>query len=156
MLSGVEIVLHLRSLSLFERLSTRELTELASIVRELSHPSNTRIVHEGDFDDCMYLIVSGKVTITRGGVKLGEFGPRDFFGEMAILDGETRSATVTSTTKVRLLRIDRPDLLRVMDDRPGIAIAICQTLSRRVRELNDTLRDIRQTRSSEATAGSAE
>lgn len=151
MLSGVEIVLHLRSLTLFERLSTRELTELAGIVRELSHPADTRIVQEGDFDDCMYLIVSGKVAITRSGVKLTEFGPRDFFGEMAILDGETRSATVTSLTKVRLLRIDRPDLLRVMDDRPGIAIAICQTLSRRVRELNDNLRDLRQTQS--ATAG---
>lgn len=144
MLSGVEIVLHLRSLALFERLSTRELTELAGIVRELSHPADTHIVQEGDFDDCMYLIVSGKVQITRGGVKLGDLGPRDFFGEMAILDGETRSATVTSTTKVRLLRIDRPDLLRVMDDRPGIAISICQTLSRRVRELNDTLRDMRR------------
>ncbi len=149
MLSGVEIVLHLRSLALFERLSTRELTELAGIVRELSHPADTHIVQEGDFDDCMYLIVSGKVQITRGGVKLGDLGPRDFFGEMAILDGETRSATVTSTTKVRLLRIDRPDLLRVMDDRPGIAISICQTLSRRVRELNDTLRDMRR---SQATA----
>ncbi len=144
MLSGVEIVLHLRSLALFERLSTRELTELAGIVRELAHPADTRIVHEGDFDDCMYLIVSGKVKITRSGVMLGELGQRDFFGEMAILDGETRSATVTSTTKVRLLRIDRPDLLRVMDGRPGIAISICQTLSRRVRELNDSLRDLRQ------------
>lgn len=156
MLSGVEIVLHLRSLSLFERLSTRELAELASIVRELSHPANTHIVHEGDFDDCMYLIVSGQVTITRAGATLGGFGPRDFFGEMAILDGETRSATVTSTTKVRLLRIDRPDLLRVMDERPGIAIAICQTLSRRVRELNNVLSDMRQAREAEGTAGSAE
>lgn len=144
MLSGVEIVLHLRSLTLFERLTTRELTELAGIVRELSHPPETRIVTEGDFDDCMYLIVAGKVEITREGVKLREFGPRDFFGEMAILDGETRSATVTALTRVRLLRIDRSDLLRVMDERPGIAIAICQTLSRRVRELNDTLSDLQR------------
>ena len=100
----------------------------------------------------MYLIVSGKVTITRSGVEIGQLGPRDFFGEMAILDDETRSATVTSMNRVRLLRIDRPDLLRVMDDRPGIAISICQTLSRRVRELNDTLKDLRQQRST-ATAG---
>ena len=153
MLSGVEIVLHLRSLALFERLSTRELTELASIVREVDHSANTRIVHEGDFDDCMYLIVSGKVQITRSGITLGELGPRDFFGEMAILDGETRSATCTAISKIRLLRIDRPDLLRVMDGRPGIAISICQTLSRRVRELNDNLRDLRQTTSAASGAG---
>ena len=70
---------------------------------------------------------------------LRELGPGDVFGEMAILDGETRSATVTSTSDVQLLRIDRAELLRLMDDRPGIAISICQTLSRRVRDLNQAL-----------------
>ena len=63
---------------------------------------------------------------------------------MAILDGETRSATVTASSSVRLLRIDRDDLLRVMDERPGIAISICQTLSRRVRELNEAVRELQQ------------
>ena len=63
---------------------------------------------------------------------------------MAILDGETRSATVTASSGVRLLRIDRDDLLRVMDERPGIAISICQTLSRRVRELNEAVRELQQ------------
>ena len=139
MLSGVETVLHLRSLSLFERLNTRELTEVAGIVREIDHPTQTRIVCEGDFDDCMYLIVSGSVSVTRDETHLGDLGPRDFFGEMAILDGETRSATVTSSSAVQLLRIDRADLLRLMDDRPGIAISICQTLSRRIRDLNQAL-----------------
>ncbi|MBM4269136.1 MAG: cyclic nucleotide-binding domain-containing protein [Deltaproteobacteria bacterium] len=142
--SGVEIILQLRSLELFERLTTRQLTELAGIVREVSFPSGTTIVREGDFDDCMYLIVDGRVEITRAGRRLGGFGPRDFFGEMAVLDGETRSATAVATSRVRLLRIDRADLLEVMDDHPGIAIAVCQTLSRRVRELNGALDGLRK------------
>ncbi len=144
MLSGVEIVLHLRALALFERLRTRELTELAGIVRQMSFERGKRIVAEGDFDDCMYLVIEGTVEVTRRGARLGELGAQDFFGEMAILDGETRSATVTASNSVRLLRIDRDDLLRVMDERPGIAISICQTLSRRVRELNEAVRKLQQ------------
>ena len=144
MLSGVEIVLHLRALALFEQLRTRELTELAGIVRQMSFDRGTRIVTEGDFDDCMYLVIEGTVEVTRRGARLGELGAREFFGEMAILDGETRSATVTASSGVRLLRIDRDDLLRVMDERPGIAISICQTLSRRVRELNEAVRELQQ------------
>jgi CRP-like cAMP-binding protein len=56
---------------------------------------------------------------------------------MSVLDGETRSATATATGRVRLLRLERGALLRTMDEQPAIAIAICQTLSRRVRELLD-------------------
>ena len=96
MLNGVEIVLHLRSLSLFDGLSTRQLAELAGIVREVTQPAGTRLVQQGEFDDWMYLIVSGRVVISREKVQLAELGPRDFFGEMAVLDGETRSATATA------------------------------------------------------------
>src|SRR5262249_4266858 len=104
-LNEVEIVLHLRSLSLFERLRTRQLGELASIVREVTRPPGNTIVTEGDFAECMYLIVSGVVHISREGRRLAELGPRDFFGEMAVLDGELRSATAIAATTVHLLRI---------------------------------------------------
>jgi CRP-like cAMP-binding protein len=77
------------------------------------------------------------VRVTKGAVFLREWGPGDYFGEMSVLDGETRSATATAVGRVRLLRLDREALLRTMDDQPAIAIAICQTLSRRVRELLD-------------------
>lgn len=136
MLSPVEIILHLRSLAIFERLSTRQLTELATVVKEETHPAATEIVREGEFDDCMFLIVQGKVDITKEGRQLAQLGPRDFFGEMAVFDGETRSATAVAATTVHLLRLERQDLFFVMDEQPGIAITICQTLSRRLRELN--------------------
>jgi hypothetical protein len=135
MLSSVEIVLHLRTLDIFQRLTTRQLTDLAAVVREEQHPAGATIVREGEFDDCMYLIVEGTVRITRQDHVLAERGAKDFFGEMAVIDGETRSATVTAASPIRLLRLDRPDLFAVMDEQPGIAISICQTLTRRVREL---------------------
>ena len=56
-------------------------------------------------------------------------GPREYFGEMSLFDGETRSATVTATTRVRLLRLERQALFQVIDDHPGIAIALCQTMT---------------------------
>jgi CRP/FNR family cyclic AMP-dependent transcriptional regulator len=136
MLSPVEIILHLRSLAIFERLSTRQLAELAAVVKEETHPAATAIVREGEFDDCMFLIVEGRVDITKEGRQLAQLGPRDFFGEMAVFDGETRSATGVAATAVHLLRLERQDLFVVMDEQPGIAITICQTLSRRLRELN--------------------
>jgi hypothetical protein len=135
--STIEIILHLRSLAIFEGLSTRQLADLAGIVREETHPAGATIVREGEFDDCMYLIVDGTIHITREGQQLAELGPRDFFGEMAVLDAEQRSATATAASRVRLLRLDRHDLFVVMDEQPAIAITICQTLTRRVRELND-------------------
>jgi Cyclic nucleotide-binding domain len=136
-LSRVEIVLHLRSLDLFVRLTTRQLTDLGGVVREETYAPGTTIVREGEFDDCMYLIVGGQVRITKEGRLLAELGPRSFFGEMAVFDGATRSATATATSALHVLRLERLDLFQVMEEQPGIAIAICQTLSRRVRDLNE-------------------
>jgi AAA family ATP:ADP antiporter len=139
MLTPVEVILHLRSLAIFERLSTRQLAELATVVKEETHPAGAEIVREGDFDDCMFLIVEGQVDIIREGRRLAQLVPRDFFGEMAVFDGETRSATAAAATPVHLLRLERQDLFLVMDEQPGIAITICQTLSRRLREKNERM-----------------
>ena len=138
-LSKVEVVLHLRSLDIFSRLTTRQLTDLATVVTEETHPAGTTIVREGAFEDCMYLIVAGQVRISKDARTLAELGPRDFFGEMSVFDGETRSATGTAASPLRLLRLERHDLFLVMEEQPGIAITICQTLTRRLRTLNQRL-----------------
>jgi CRP-like cAMP-binding protein len=64
-------------------------------------------------------------------------GPGEFFGEIAVFDGERRSASAIADGPVRMLRLDRQDLFEVMEEHPAIAVAICQTLSRRIRELLD-------------------
>ena len=139
MLKQVEVILHLRSLDLFARLTTQELSELAAVVREETYPPGGTIMREGEFGDCMYLVVEGNVRVTREGKFVKRFKPGEFFGEMAVLDGETRSATVTAATPLRLLRLEKNDLLPLMDEQPGIAIAMCQTLSRHLRALIDRL-----------------
>ncbi len=86
------------------------------------------------------MIVEGQVRVTRGETLLREQGPKSFFGEIAVLEGENRTATITTTTPVRFLRLNRDDLLRLMEELPAIAIGICQTLSRRVSELTGRVR----------------
>jgi CRP-like cAMP-binding protein len=94
-------------------------------------------VREGAFDAQMYFIVEGNVRVMKEDVPISVLGPGEFFGEIAVFDGERRSASVVADGPVHLLRLDRQDLFEVMDEHPAIAVAICQTLSRRIRELLD-------------------
>ncbi|MFP6563258.1 MAG: cyclic nucleotide-binding domain-containing protein, partial [Myxococcota bacterium] len=136
MLSPVDIVLLLKSVPLFERLTTRHLMDLAGAMHEERFEEGTDVCREGEIGNCMYLIVSGRVGLRSGTTRLAQMGARDFFGEMALFDGITRSATVTAEDAVHVLRLDRNDLLHLMDELPAIAIAICQSLSERLREMN--------------------
>jgi CRP-like cAMP-binding protein len=86
------------------------------------------------------LIVEGQVRVTRGETLLRDQGPKSFFGEIAVLEDVSRTATITATSRVRFLRLDRDDLLRLMEELPAIAIGICQNLSRRVSELTKRVR----------------
>jgi hypothetical protein len=141
-MTHVDMILHLRSLDLFAGLTTRQLAELARVVAERNVESGATIVREGDFDDQMYFIVDGQVRITKEGAPVSALGPGEFFGEIAVFDGAQRSASAIAEGPVRLLRLDRRDFFEVMEEHPAIAIAICQTLSRRIRELLDDRLDI--------------
>jgi AAA family ATP:ADP antiporter len=135
----IEIALQLRSLPFFEALTTRQLVDLAGVVREEQHAPGAAIAREGAFDDCLYLLVEGVVRVTRGGTLLNELGPGSFFGEVALFEGGARTATVEASSHVRLLRLERADLIALMEDLPGLAFGICQALARRVSELTQRL-----------------
>ena len=153
-LNRVEIVLHLRSLDLFARLTTRQLSEIAAVVHEEVHTPGTAIVREGEFGDCMYLILSGEVLISREGQYTVTTKAGELFGEMSLFDGETRLATVTAVRRTRLLRLDRHALFELMDEEPAIAIGICQTLSRHVRDSIQRLETLLGERKKSASAKS--
>jgi hypothetical protein len=136
-MTHVDTILALRSLDFFAGLTTRQLAELARVVSERHVESGTVIVREGEFDDQMFFIVDGQVRITKEGAPVNALGPGEFFGEIAVFDGERRSASATAEGPVHLLRLERHDLFEVMEEHPTIAVAVCQTLSRRIRELLD-------------------
>ena len=140
-MATVEKLLHLRSLELFERLTTQQLADLAAVVEEATYPAGGAVLSEGEFTDGLFIIMAGEVLVSKAGVTLRRLSGHEFFGEMSLLDGGMRSATVTAVDTVRLLRLSRDALLQIMEEQPAIAIAICQTLSRRLRDvLEDRVR----------------
>src|SRR5437016_4908824 len=107
MLSTVEKVLFLKSIDLFSQIPGEELAQLALISTEEAREAGETIVTEGEEGDALYLVVDGKVRVHRQDRVIAELGVRECFGEMALLDFNPRSATVTALSEANLLRISR-------------------------------------------------
>ncbi len=89
----------------------------------------------GDPGDSFFVVIDGRAAVqTPLGVG-GSLQPGDFFGEMSLVDGEPRSATITATTDVRLLVVERSHFWRLLDETPDLIRRILMILSRRVRSL---------------------
>jgi hypothetical protein len=131
----VEKTLFLRHVPLFSNMATSELTQVASLAREVTYPAGSRIIQEGEHGDHMFLIVDGEVLIQRGETPLNKLGPRDFFGEMSIIDGEARSASATAVTDCLLLRIDKEDFQELLSTYSSAAISVVRALNQRLREV---------------------
>lgn len=139
MLEPVEIALYLRKTPLFESLSTRNLIEIASVTREERVAADDVLFREGESGTAMYLIVAGRIRIVHGERMVAELGPEEFFGEMGMLEGVTRSAAAVAACDVHLLRLERDDLLALMEELPAIAIGVAQELSRRLRQATEQI-----------------
>jgi CRP/FNR family cyclic AMP-dependent transcriptional regulator len=101
------------------------------------------IIRQGDVGDCMYVIQTGQVAVVREDgdqeVHLATLGEGDVFGEMALFDRETRSATVRAVGEARVLTLDKRTFLRRVHEDPSVAFRIVQSMSHRIRQLNDEL-----------------
>ena len=131
----VEAVLALRQVPLFAELTTRELSELASVVTWQRYAAGERVVEEGDDGDAMYFVVTGSVRVTRDGepTAIATLGPGEPFGELTLFDDVPRVASVVADTDISVGRIARAEFGDLVDQIPGIALAICRVLSRRLR-----------------------
>jgi CRP-like cAMP-binding protein len=96
--------------------------------------SGEQIFAEGEPGDALYLIVEGRVKVHKGEKELVRLGVRDVFGEMAVLDSEPRSASVTAVEDAVLLKIGRDDFRDILSERPEIAMGVMKVLTRRLRE----------------------
>jgi len=101
------------------------------------------IFRQGEVGDCMYVIQSGKVEVIQESegreLRLAELGEGDFFGEMALIEKEVRSATVRPMGEVRVITVDKRLFLRKIHDDPSLAFRIMQRMSHRIRDLNKEL-----------------
>ena len=125
----------LKSVDLFKKTDDEALVELASLATECENSAGETIIRKGDLGSCMYVIVSGKVTVHDGDRVLAELGERTVFGEMAALSPEVRMASVTALQDVFLLKIERDVIYEVMSLNSGLAQGIIEVLCQRARAL---------------------
>ncbi len=101
------------------------------------------IVRQGEEGHCMYVVQEGQVEVLKendgGQVHLGTLSAGDFFGEMALVDHEVRSATVRAMGAARVLTVDKKTFLRRVHEDPSLAFRIVQKMSQRIRELHAEL-----------------
>lgn len=133
MIPTIEKVMLLKGSEFFRAFPGEELAGVAEMTSETYLEPDEVIFREGDRGDAFYMVVRGGIRITREGHELAILGPREGFGEMAILDQETRSATATATEATTLLRIDRDDFDRLVESNPAIARGIYRVLTERLR-----------------------
>jgi CRP/FNR family cyclic AMP-dependent transcriptional regulator len=133
MLSTIEKVLVLKTVSIFSETPDEVLADVASIVEELEVKAGTTIIKVGELGTSMYVIVSGRVRVHLGEHALDELGSRDVFGELALLDAEPRSASVTAIEDTHLFCLGQTPFYELMADRFEVARGIIRVLAARLR-----------------------
>src|ERR1700730_8358872 len=135
----------LRSVPLFSSLDSKATAELGEYLTIHDYPKSAMIFRNGNPGDAMYLIDIGKVRISLtdadgADVTLAELGPGDFFGEMAMLDGQGRSANATATADARVAKLTREDFLSFMRSDPRVTLELLTSLTLRLRRTDELLR----------------
>lgn len=133
MLVTIEKVLLLKVVDLFSETPDEILVEVAERLREVVVPAGTTIFERGERGDSLYIIISGSVEVFNGDTILDRLGPRQLFGEMALLDAEPRAASVRTVTETRLLHLDQEAFYELMDDRIEIAYGVIHVIVKRLR-----------------------
>jgi CRP-like cAMP-binding protein len=127
---------------LFSELSGEELERISRVSVARSFPAGVRVFHEGDRSDACYLVRRGDLRVTREhpdgrAITLATLGPGDIFGELAMLDGQARSASVETLTEAELLALPAADVRRLLFDRPEISVKLIAALTKRLRDTNE-------------------
>lgn len=134
----------LRRVPLFSELSEPELERVAQVAVPRSFPRETRVFHEGDAGDACYIIRSGSCRVTREhpdgrAITLANLGPGSIFGELAMLDGESRSASVEAAEDTELVALPARDVRALIRANPEMGEKVVVALTRRLREANERI-----------------
>ena len=139
MLTSVDRLLFVRRVPIFNELRDDFVVRLASVMNELSYPTNHSIFKQGEEGRSLYIIVSGRVEVHIGDTKLAEVDPGKYFGEMAVFDTRPRSASVTTLEPCDCLELTQEQLYDAIEETPEIAVNIIRELSRIIRRLNENI-----------------
>jgi CRP-like cAMP-binding protein len=133
----------LARLPLFENCTRKELGEMASIMSEAERPAGTVLTREGQDGGLMFVLVEGRADVLANDPQgssrpkvIGRLKDGDVVGELSLIDGQTRSATVVASTEVRLLQLVSDDFQALVHKSPKFRNALLRALSIRVREMD--------------------
>jgi CRP-like cAMP-binding protein len=145
----------IKGVEIFDGLETRDINKVLKSATGKKFEAGHVIFKEGDNGDCFYLIIDGRVRVTKklDGEKVEEVATLkagDYFGEMALLDGEPRSASVTAVEPTKVLEVRNSQFIKMIMDDDNFARkvlwAFCTTFARRLRATNSLLTEFAKRR----------
>jgi CRP-like cAMP-binding protein len=126
----------LNDMPLFADVPKRHVKKIASLTKEARFSRGSAIVRQGDRGDAFFVILEGTAAVVRPGrLPAIQLGPGDYFGEIAIIDGAERTATVRAETEVLCLLLPGRPFMKMVRSEPEIAVALLRQLAGRVRDL---------------------
>ncbi len=125
----------LRSVPLFSAMSDKDLRRLLDIAKEVRHDDGQAVVEEDHTAIGFHLILDGSAEAAVGGETKTAMGPGDYFGEMSLIDGKPRSATVTAKGELRTLVIPSWTFNHILDEHPEMMRALMVELCARLRAI---------------------
>jgi len=137
----------LRGVPLFSALDDDAAASLAKAVQQRTLPRGHVIFSEGDPGDRLFVVIDGKVKISRMAVDgrenlLAVMGPGDMFGELSLFDPGPRTASAAAVTDATLASLDHDDLRPLLQHRPEVAVQLLQALAQRLRRTNEAMADL--------------
>ena len=119
---------------LFSELPKRHLRSLALLSRVSSYPVGAEIVRQGTEGDTLYVLLEGEARVVKSRRTVARLKAGDFFGELAIFDGEPRAASVVADSPVLSLKLEGPDFRKLLLHEPRVGLPIMTAMARRLRE----------------------
>lgn len=148
MTNRTRVVDELSHTPIFRSLPRPLLQKVARVVDETQVRAGRSVVEERTYRSgggpAFYLIVSGEADVTIRGKRLRKLRPGESFGELSLLDGKPRSATVKAGTDLTLYRIRAWDFQALLKSEPAIALALLKDLAARIREMTETATSARR------------
>ena len=123
----------LRLVPFFAGMTDRSFEAIAAVASDVGFAAGDDLVRQGDAGEAFYIIVSGTARAVRDGVTLRDLGPGDFLGEIALVDGSPRTATVTALEPIEALTVTRDAFLALLERLPVFRLEILNALTQRIR-----------------------
>jgi CRP/FNR family transcriptional regulator, cyclic AMP receptor protein len=134
-----QLIAVIGAIPLFEGLSQKHLKKVAALAQVARFMPGASVVQQGVIGDSFYVILTGQAKVVVNGRTVHHLLPGDHFGEISLLDGKERTASVVTETPATLLEITQKEFFAMLAEDPEISVSILEGLARAVRRIDRTL-----------------